>query len=219
MQNVKTKKELHKVENVSYKFKKKIVYHFFKRILDIFLSAFALIVLSPFLLIISALVYFEDGGSVIYTQIRIGKNGRPFKLYKFRSMKVNADKEKRKLSKYNESQGATFKIENDPRITKIGYIMRRFSIDELPQLINIIKGDMSIVGPRPFIKEEQDRLSVKRLRVKPGLTCYWQINGGNKLTIKETEYYDEKYIHERSITTDTKIIFETILYVLKGKNI
>lgn len=189
-----------------------------KRIGDVICSAAALVLLSPVLLGVAAAVMMNDFGSPIYSQMRIGKDGKAFRIYKFRSMYKDADERKAALMAENQSQGANFKIEHDPRITKVGAFIRRTSLDELPQLVNILKGDMSIIGPRPFIKDEQDELPDDRLLVKPGLSCYWQIGGGNKLSAYEQIKLDRKYIKERSLRTDLKIIAKTLLHVLGGKN-
>ncbi len=199
-------------------FQEKPVYDKIKRIGDVVCSALALTVLSPLLLLTAVLIVADDFGSPFYTQIRIGKNGKEFKIYKFRSMYLNADERKAELMKQNEDNGANFKIKEDPRITRIGSILRKTSIDELPQLLNILKGDMSIVGPRPFIPCEQEQLPEDRLFVKPGLSCYWQIGGKNDLSQAEQIALDRKYITERSLWTDVKIIARTVVHVLSGKN-
>lgn len=196
----------------------KPVYEVFKRGMDIACSAAALVVLSPLLAAASLSIVATDLGSPIYTQTRVGKDGKPFRIYKFRSMYLDADERKAALMAQNESQGATFKMKDDPRITKVGAFLRKTSIDELPQLVNILKGDMTIVGPRPFIPDEQDKLPEDRLLVKPGLSCYWQIGGGNDLPLEEQIALDRRYIKERSMWTDIKIIFRTVAHVLGGKN-
>ncbi|MBR4319495.1 MAG: sugar transferase, partial [Oscillospiraceae bacterium] len=136
----------------------------------------------------------------------------------FRSMYRDADARREELLKKNESSGATFKMKKDPRITRVGSIIRKTSIDELPQLLNILKGDMSIIGPRPFIPSEQKNLPSDRLSVMPGLSCYWQIGGKNELSLAEQIALDRKYIKERSLWTDIKIVFKTMMHVLTGKN-
>ena len=196
----------------------KPMYDKIKRVGDVVCSALALAVLSPLLLVTAALIVIDDFGSPFYTQMRIGKDGKAFKIYKFRSMYKNADERKAELMKQNEDNGANFKIKEDPRITKVGNIIRKTSIDELPQLLNILKGDMSIIGPRPFIPSEQENLPPDRLLVKPGLSCYWQIGGKNDLSETEQIALDRKYIKERSLWTDIKIVCKTIVHVLSGKN-
>lgn len=195
-------------------------YEKIKRFFDICLSAAALVVLSPLLLVIAILIYLEDKGPVIYSQTRIGKDGRAFKLYKFRSMCVDADEKLKDLQKLNERDGPVFKIKNDPRVTKIGKFIRKTCIDELPQLVNIIKGDMSIVGPRPPLPNEVEQYNSyqkQRLLVVPGLTCYWQIQKGEETTFDEWVELDLKYIKERSILLDFRLILLTFKVILSGK--
>ena len=191
-------------------FKRKPVYEFIKWLLDILCSLLDLIILSPVFLISMIAIHIDDPGPVIFKQVRIGQNGRKFVLYKFRSMCVNAEELKAQLMSQNIDQGANFKVENDPRITRVGRILRKTSIDELPQLINILKGDMAIIGPRPFIESEEKLLPSDRLLVKPGLSCYWQIGGKNSLSIQEQIELDRKYIRERSLIVDLKIILLTL---------
>lgn len=195
-------------------------YEKIKRFFDICLSAAALVVLSPLLLVIAILIYLEDKGPVIYRQTRIGKDGRAFKLYKFRSMCVDADEKLKDLQKLNERDGPVFKIKNDPRVTKVGKFIRKTCIDELPQLVNIIKGDMSIVGPRPPLPNEVEQYNSyqkQRLLVVPGLTCYWQIQKGEETTFDEWVELDLKYIKERSILLDFRLILLTFKVILSGK--
>lgn len=195
-------------------------YEKIKRFFDICISTAALVVLSPLLLVIAILIYLEDKGPVIYSQTRIGKDGRAFKLYKFRSMCVDADERLRDLQKLNERDGPVFKIRDDPRVTKIGKIIRKTCIDELPQLVNIIKGDMSIVGPRPPLPNEVEQYNSyqkQRLLVVPGLTCYWQIQKGEETTFDEWVELDLKYIKERSILLDFRLILLTFKVILSGK--
>lgn len=195
-------------------------YEKIKRFFDICLSAAALVVLSPLLLVIAILIYLEDKGPVIYSQTRIGKDGRAFKLYKFRSMCADADEKLKDLQKLNERDGPVFKIKNDPRVTKVGKFIRKTCIDELPQLVNIIKGDMSIVGPRPPLPNEVEQYNSyqkQRLLVVPGLTCYWQIQKGEETTFDEWVELDLKYIKERSILLDFRLILLTFKVILSGK--
>lgn len=196
----------------------KRVYGFVKRAFDITASLFALIVLSPLFLIVMLLIFVTDPGNPFFVQQRVGKDGKIFNIYKFRSMHKDAEKRKKDLLIHNEADGPTFKIENDPRITKIGSFIRKTSIDELPQLVNILKGEMSVIGPRPFVPSEQEKLPDQRLLVKPGLSCYWQIGGKNSLTVEEQLELDFKYIEDRSVATDLKIIFKTFAIVLRNDN-
>lgn len=198
----------------------KPIYNFFKRLFDLILCSLALVVLSPLFLVVAILIKLEDGGSVFYHQPRHGLNRKVFQIYKFRSMCVDADKKQKEIEHLNEVDGPIFKIAHDPRITKIGRFLRKTSIDELPQLINIIKGDMSIVGPRPLPTYETDQLTeseCQRLKVKPGLTCYWQISGRSNTSFKELIELDFKYIKERSLWTDFKIICKTFVTVFRGE--
>ncbi len=198
---------------------KKRLYLFLKRFFDIVLSLFALIVLSPLLLVVALLISLWDGkGHPIFVQTRCGKNGRLFKLYKFRSMCMDAEAMKAKLQKYNEMDGPAFKMKDDPRITGIGKFIRKTNIDELPQLVNILKGDMSIVGPRPPLPDEVAQYSesdMKRLLVTPGLTCYWQASRNrNDISFEDWMKMDRQYIAERSLRTDFKIICKTAFVIL-----
>lgn len=199
--------------------RKSTAYKLIKRVLDILLSAAALIVLSPVFLVTAAAVICEDRGPVFFVQQRAGKDMKPFYMYKFRSMYVNADEKLKEMMKDNEQTGHAFKIKKDPRITKVGKVIRRFSIDELPQLINIIKGDMSIVGPRPILTFQMEACSQyerQRLVVQPGLTCYWQIGGRADVTWEEWVELDLDYIEDMSLWTDIKMIVKTVPAVLSG---
>ena len=194
-------------------------YWFVKRTQDIILSLMALILLSPIMLIIALAVYIDDpSGSPIFSQTRCGRDGREFKFYKFRSMCVNAEEMLKDLLDQNEMKGPAFKIKEDPRITRVGRFLRKSSLDELPQLWNILRGDMSIVGPRPALPREvamYDEYLKQRLYVTPGLTCYWQIQPHrNTMTFDEWMELDIQYIQERSFWVDWKIIFKTVGAVL-----
>lgn len=190
-----------------------------KRAFDIAASFCALVVLSPVFLIIYLIIYLDDPhGNPIFSQIRIGKNGKAFRFYKFRSMVVNAEDLLAGLQNQNEMSGPAFKMKNDPRVTKVGRFIRKTGLDELPQLWNVLKGDMSLVGPRPPLPNEVEQYTEeqkKRLSVTPGLTCYWQVQPSrNDLDFGEWFELDMKYLRERSMKTDIKIIFQTILVVL-----
>lgn len=195
-------------------------YLLIKRIADVLFSIIGLVVLSPLLCIVSILIAIEDGTPVVFTQERNGLNNKIFTMYKFRSMIKKAPEMRTVLDQYNELDGPAFKMKDDPRITKIGRFIRRTSIDELPQLINIIKGDMSLVGPRPLPIYETVQCNdyqMQRLLVKPGLTCYWQISGRNDISFDEWIEMDLKYIEEASIYTDLKILLMTVKAVLTKK--
>ncbi|MDE6730342.1 MAG: sugar transferase [Oscillospiraceae bacterium] len=196
----------------------KPAYDYIKRVVDVVCSVAGLAVLSPVLLAVTVVIVANDPGNPFFIQTRIGKDGKEFQIYKFRSMYKDAEKKLALLQKQNECKGATFKMKDDPRITKVGKFIRKTSIDELPQLLNILKGDMSIIGPRPFIPSEQENLPMDRLLVKPGLSCYWQIGGKNELELTEQIALDRKYIRERSLWTDFKIFCKTIIHVLSRKN-
>ncbi len=193
--------------------KKNPAYLKLKRGMDILLSAAALVFLAPVFLFTALAIKLEDGGPILFCQYRAGKDMKPFKIYKFRSMLVNADAKMPEMMKDNEQTGHAFKIKNDPRITRVGKFIRKFSIDELPQLINVIKGDMSIVGPRPiltFQMEECSGYERQRLVVQPGLTCYWQIGGRANIEWKDWIEMDLDYIEDMSLWTDIKIIARTV---------
>ena len=200
--------------------RKSPVYLRIKRWMDILLSAVALVCLSPIFLATAIAIKIEDRGPVFFSQLRAGKDMKPFKIYKFRSMYIDADAELPEMMKNNEQTGHAFKIKDDPRITKVGKFIRKFSIDELPQLINIIKGDMSIVGPRPilpFQMEECNEYERQRLVVQPGLTCYWQIGGRANIKWEDWVELDLDYIEKMSLWTDIKIIVRTIPAVFDRK--
>jgi lipopolysaccharide/colanic/teichoic acid biosynthesis glycosyltransferase len=196
-------------------------YLFMKRIMDIVLSSVGLVVLFPFLFIVAVMIYIDDPkGSPIFVQDRIGKNGKAFRFYKFRSMVVDAEAQLKDLWSKNEMDGPVFKIRNDPRITQFGHFIRRTSIDELPQLLNIIKGDMSLVGPRPPLPCEVKQYGAferQRLLVKPGLTCYWQARGRNEIKFHRWMELDMKYVYDHNLWVDIKLILLTIRSVLTGK--
>ncbi|MGN0149702.1 MAG: sugar transferase [Clostridia bacterium] len=191
-------------------------YEAVKRIFDICCSVIALIVLSPIFLV-TAVAVRSDGGPAIYSQIRIGKNEKPFRMYKFRSMCVNAEGMLDELLPQNDLTGPAFKMKKDPRITNVGKFIRKYSIDELPQLINIIKGDMSIVGPRPPLPREVAQYNDyqrQRLLVTPGLTCFWQTYGRSQLSFDDWMKMDMNYIQRRSFLLDITLIIKTIFAVL-----
>ncbi len=190
-----------------------------KRVTDVLVSLAALIVLSPFLLLIAILIRVTSPGPAIFRQVRCGLNGRRFTFYKFRSMVENAEDLKSQLSHLNEKTTA-FKIPNDPRLTPLGRSLRKFSIDELPQLFNVLRGDMSLVGPRPAVPEEVEnyqRWQRRRLRMRPGLTCLWAFRGRDKLDFDTWMRMDMEYIDDWSLSLDVKIFLKSIPYVLTGR--
>lgn len=194
-------------------------YWLLRRGQDIILSILALAVLWPFMLAVALVIVIDSpGAGPIFAQIRIGRDGKPFTFYKFRSMCPNAEEQLEALLPGNEMEGPAFKIKDDPRITRVGRFLRRSSIDELPQLWNVLKGDMSIVGPRPGLPrevEQYDAYARQRLLITPGLTCFWQIQPNrNELSFAQWLELDLQYIKERSFLTDWKIIFATFGAVL-----
>lgn len=200
------------------------VYLAVKRCFDIVFSLLCIIVFTiPILFVMLLIVIDSPGASPIYTQYRVGKNGRVFKFYKLRSMVPGADQMLDSLLDQNEMEGPAFKISNDPRITRVGRVIRKTCIDELPQLWNILKGDMSFVGPRPPLPREVEQYNDfqrNRLSVVPGLTCYWQIQPNrNSLTFDKWLELDLKYIEERNVKTDLMIIFKTVGAVLKMEGV
>ena len=183
---------------------------------NIIIALILLIVLSPLFIIVSLLILILDGKPIFYTQERVGKDKRIFKIFKFRTMVNNADELKNQLLSENEATFPFFKIREDKRITKIGKILRKTSIDELPQLINVIKGDMSFVGVRPILKEEMPYLSEERFLVNAGMTGPTQILRGEKLTLDEINEVESKYAKNKNILNDLKIVFKTFLVIFKG---
>jgi exopolysaccharide biosynthesis polyprenyl glycosylphosphotransferase len=193
---------------------------FFKRVFDVAFSAFSLLLLSPLMLFIASAIRVTSPGPVLFRQTRCGLGGRKFTLYKFRSMINNAEQLKAELHQLNELNGPVFKISDDPRITPVGRWLRRFSIDELPQLWNILRGDMSFVGPRPAIPAEVEQYEPwqrRRLRMRPGLTCIWVLEGRNHLDFNRWIQLDLAYIDSWSLWLDAKIFLRTIPIVLSGR--
>lgn len=193
-------------------------YRFIKRAFDIVASLAGLIVLSPVLLITAIAIYIDDPGPVLFFQDRDGLDGKIFKMWKFRSMYKNAPELRAQMEEQNELDGPAFKMKNDPRITRVGHFIRKTSIDELPQLVNVLAGQMSVVGPRPLPTYETAQLNAtqrQRLLVKPGLVCYWQISGRNNISFDEWMEMDYRYINNASLLTDLSIIFGAVPAVLR----
>ncbi len=200
------------------KIKSHFVYHGMKRLFDIVAATCGIVVLSPLMIIIAVLIKAEDHGPIFYEQIRVGKNGKTFKMYKFRSMFVNADKMLDKLKEKNDVDGPMFKMKNDPRVTKVGHFIRKHSLDELPQFLNVIKGDMSLVGPRPPLPSEVSEYSdydKQRLYVTPGCTGLWQATERNEVGFNEMVQIDIQYIQRASFTFDLWIIWKTVEIIIK----
>lgn len=199
--------------------KPRTAYLRFKRVQDVVLSILGLVLLFPVMLLIALIILIDSPGeSPIFIQTRVGMNGRKFRFFKFRTMHPDAEKHLEQLLAKNEMNGPVFKIKNDPRITRVGKFLRRTSMDELPQLWNVLKGDMSLVGPRPALPretEQYDEHAWQRMAVLPGLTCYWQIQPKrNSLSFEKWLELDLKYIAERSFLVDWKIMLATVSAVL-----
>lgn len=199
-------------------FVEKPVYDFFKRAFDVVVSILCLTLGLPVFLIIAAAIVIDDFGNPIFVQERVGKDGKKFLCFKWRTMYLNSDEKKIDLEKDNEYVSVHFKMTNDPRVTRVGRFLRKTSLDETLQCINILLNHMSVIGPRPFITSEQEQLPDDRLVVKPGLSCYWQIADTSQMSNEEQLELDYKYIRERSLGTDIKIIFKTIGVVFGQKN-
>lgn len=194
---------------------------FFKRFMDIILSILAIIIGSPVFLLTALLVKITSPGPIIFSQIRVGKFGRHFKFHKFRSMYIDAEARKAELMVQNESaDGVIFKMKHDPRITPVGRFIRKFSIDELPQLFNVLLGDMSLVGPRPPLPSEVRTYTLeerKRLNITPGITCLWQVSGRSELPFSKQIALDKEYIASKSAWKDFLILLKTVPAILTGK--
>lgn len=192
-----------------------------KRLIDVVLSAIALVVIAPLFLLIAICIKLEDGGPIFFVQTRVGTYGRYFKMYKFRSMCLDAEQRlKDLLSQNNHKEGITFKLKDDPRITRVGKWLRKFSFDELPQLFNVLIGDMSLVGPRPPVPREVAKYSLshrRRLAIKPGITCFWQISGRAEIDFSGQVQLDVNYIENQSLATDFSILMRTVPAVLSGR--
>jgi exopolysaccharide biosynthesis polyprenyl glycosylphosphotransferase len=191
-----------------------------KRLIDICGSALLLLAMAPLLMIVTVLIKLDSPGSVFYKQERVGLNKRRFRVFKFRTMVDGAEKQQPILERLNEAAGPVFKIKADPRITRLGKFLRRFSIDELPQLFNVLRGEMSLVGPRPLPVRDIERIDVqwhkRRLSVKPGVTCLWQVNGRSNVSFDHWVRMDLEYIDKWCLGLDIKILLKTIPAVLKG---
>ena len=195
--------------------------YLFKTVVDVTCASLGILVLSPVFLVCAAVIRLESPGPVIFKQKRIGRDGRPFNFYKFRSMYIDAEQRRQELLKANESKdGVIFKMQKDPRVTRFGRFIRKFSIDELPQLFNVVVGDMSLVGPRPPLPSEVAEYTLedrKRLTVKPGITCIWQVSGRSDIPFRQQVALDKEYIMSRSLWRDLWILLKTVPAVLTGK--
>jgi exopolysaccharide biosynthesis polyprenyl glycosylphosphotransferase len=191
-----------------------------KRAFDIMASSIALALIAPLLLTVAAVIKLTSKGPVLFKQERVGLRGRPFNMLKFRSMVVNAEELKARLMAQNEQSGPVFKMQRDPRVTAIGRFIRKFSIDELPQFINVLRGEMTIVGPRPPVPGEVAQYEAwqrRRLSVRPGITCVWQVSGRNEIGFEEWMYLDMQYIDNWSLAQDFQLMFKTVPVVLFGR--
>jgi exopolysaccharide biosynthesis polyprenyl glycosylphosphotransferase len=190
-----------------------------KRLFDIVAGSIALTLLAPLFLVVAILVKGTSRGPVFFRQNRVGRHGRPFQMLKFRSMVVNAEQLQAKLQQQNEQTGPVFKMRSDPRITRVGRFIRRYSIDELPQFWNVVRGDMSIVGPRPPLPSEvvqYDAWQRRRLSMRPGLTCLWQTQGRNRIGFEQWMYLDLQYVDQWSVLSDLQLVARTIPAVISG---
>lgn len=202
------------MEKINYrKVRGNPVYRASSRVLDLGLSSLGLALFSPLFLYLAIKIKLEDGGPIFYSQTRLGQGGRTFKIWKFRSMIEGADQLKQELIDKNEIAGAMFKIKDDPRVTKIGKMMRRRSLDELPQLVNVLRGEMALIGPRPPLPEEARQYSAydwQRLLVKPGCSGLWQVECRNDGDFDQMVQLDIKYINQRSLWLDLRLMVKTI---------
>ncbi len=214
MQNIKEIKLNSKISNKSF-----LVYNFFKRSFDIISASIGILFLLPLFIVLAILVKLDSKGPIFFSHKRIGKNGKIIGIYKFRSMVSNSEEVFKNFTEEQKKEfEKNFKLDDDPRITKIGGFLRKTSLDELPQLLNIIKGDMSVVGPRPIVRAEVEKYGVcadKLFSVKPGLTGFWQANGRSDTTYEERVQMDMYYIDNRSFLLDIRIILKTVISVIR----
>ncbi|MFY0741951.1 sugar transferase [Solibacillus silvestris] len=212
-----------KIQKQQIRVKNKKLYLISKRFIDIIFSIIGIItLLIPIFFIVAFFIKIEDRkGPVIFKQLRVGENGKIFEIYKFRSMITNAEGFKLLLAHQNEASGPVFKMKQDPRVTKVGRFLRKTSLDELPQLLNVLRGEMSLVGPRPPLLEEVEQYTSyerQRLSVTPGLTCYWQVSGRSNIGFEQWVEMDLKYINERNLFVDSILILKTIFVLFGSKD-
>ena len=196
------------------------VYLAVKRTLDVCVASIALLVLAPVLLLIALAILWEDGGPVLFWQNRVGRDGKLFRFYKFRSMVRDAERLKETLAAHNEAAGPIFKMRQDPRVTRVGRVLRKYSLDELPQLFNVLRGDMSLVGPRPHLPQEVALYTARhrqRLSVRPGLVCLREVHGRSNLSFERWIELDLIYIAYRSLRTDLRILWHLVPAVLRAE--
>ncbi len=197
-----------------------LLYRVSKRTFDLAVASVALVLLVPIIPVIAAMIRLDSPGPVLFKQDRLGKNGRVFKFYKFRSMHIDAERHKQEVESLNEQDGPVFKVRSDPRITSVGKFLRRSSLDEIPQILNVFRGEMTVVGPRPPLPSEVEHYQPwhrKRLEVRPGITCLWQISGRSHLSFNEWMRLDMEYLKQRSFRTDLLILLKTIPAVIARK--
>lgn len=212
MQELERNSRVVRVETVG-EYEKNRGYYFIKRMIDCIGALCGILILSPVMIIVAIWIKLDSKGPVFFAQNRVGQDGKGFKMYKFRSMCTDAELLLDKLKEKNEMSGPMFKIKEDPRVTKVGRFIRNTSIDELPQLFNILKGEMSIVGPRPSLPKEVAQFTSfqkQRLIAKPGLTCYWQVRGRSDVNFEEWMEMDVEYLRDRSTFVDIGLIFKTV---------
>ncbi|EJO5346054.1 exopolysaccharide biosynthesis polyprenyl glycosylphosphotransferase [Clostridium botulinum] len=218
--------EIHKnLEEIQIEYKdeysKSLMYFVIKRIIDLLGSIIGLTLLSPILIITAIVIKIDSKGPIFFIQKRVGKDGQCFNMYKFRSMVIDAEDKLSQLKDKNEMSGPMFKMKNDPRVTKIGSFIRKTSIDELPQLLNVLKGDMSLVGPRPNLPREVMKFTdyqKNKLIAQPGITCYWQVMGRNNIDFEQWIELDIKYVKDRNVWVDIKLIFKTVRVLFGDDN-
>jgi lipopolysaccharide/colanic/teichoic acid biosynthesis glycosyltransferase len=209
----------HRLENCAHLEAYSVRYALLKRATDIIGALFMLLLLLPITLVIALLIKLEDRGPIFYRSNRVGHCGRLFRFVKFRTMVVDAERKIDDLKQFNEKDGPIFKMKNDPRITRIGRFLRRYSLDEIPQFWSVLVGDMSMVGPRPMLPHEVLQFApenLERLRVKPGITCYWQVMGRSRLSFEEWMRLDRKYLETMSPATDLMLMLKTPISVLRS---
>ncbi|MCK4546890.1 MAG: sugar transferase [Candidatus Eisenbacteria sp.] len=195
-------------------------YTWTKRVIDVTFAFIALVILMPVLLVVAVGVKMDSTGPVVFRQKRVGRYGNPFIFYKFRSMEVGAEDARAEILHLNEAEAPLFKMRNDPRVTRLGRWIRKYAVDEIPQLVNVLKGDMSFVGPRPHLPEEARQYTPeqsRRLSVIPGITCLWQVSGPKRISFHEWIAADLEYVNRRCLSVDLAIVLRTIKVVLTGE--
>lgn len=209
------------ITSYEYEIKKSVFYHSLKRIIDVTGSLIGIIIFSPILILVSIAIKIESKGPVIFSEERVGLNGKVFKMYRFRSMILNDEETLPKLKNKNEISKPTYKISDNYSVTKVGRIIRKMAIDELPQFFNVLLGSMSLVGPRPSLPSQVEKFSEIykiKLLAKPGLTCYYQVMGRSNIDFEEWMMLDVKYLEDRNLWLDIKLIFITSFFLFSNRN-